>query len=65
MTIPESTVEFSGDSAFVHLLKAEKPHQVFEKHQIKTGLSDGIKLEVTEGLTNGDKIRGAVINKEI
>jgi HlyD family secretion protein len=64
MTIPESTVEFSGDSAFVHLLKAEKPKQIFEKHIVKTGLSDGIKIEVTEGLTNENKIRGAVINKE-
>ena len=64
MTIPESTVEFSGDSAFVHLLKAEKPQQVFEKHAIKTGLSDGIKIEVAEGLTHEDKIRGAAVNKE-
>jgi HlyD family secretion protein len=64
MTIPESTVEFSGDSVFVHLLKAEKPKQLFEKHAIKTGLSDGIKIEVIEGLTHEDKIRGAAINKE-
>ncbi|MDR1525216.1 MAG: efflux RND transporter periplasmic adaptor subunit [Tannerella sp.] len=64
MTIPESTVEFSGDSAFVHLLKVEKPKQVFEKHAIKTGLSDGIKIEVTEGLAHEDKIRGAAVNKE-
>jgi HlyD family secretion protein len=64
MTIPESTVEFNGDSAFVHLVKAEKPKQLFEKHAIKTGLSDGIKIEVTEGLASEDKIRGAVINKE-
>ncbi|MDR3265974.1 MAG: efflux RND transporter periplasmic adaptor subunit [Tannerella sp.] len=64
LTIPESTVEFSGDSAFVQLLKGEKPKQIFEKHHIKTGLSDGIKIEVKENLTKEDKIRGAVINKE-
>jgi HlyD family secretion protein len=64
LTIPESTVEFSGDSVFVQVLKEEKPKQIFEKRQIKTGLSDGIKIEVKEGLTKEDKIRGAVINKE-
>ena len=64
MTIPESAVEFSGDSAFVYLLKEEKPKQLFEKHAIKTGLSDGIKIEITDGLKNENRIRGAVINKE-
>lgn len=62
MTIPESTVEFSGDSAFVQLVKQEKPEQIFEKHPVKVGLSDGIKIEVVEGLTYEDKIRGAVID---
>ena len=64
LTIPESTVEFNGDSAFVQLMTAEKPKQVFEKHYIKTGLSDGIKIEVKEGLTKDDKIRGAAINND-
>ncbi|MDR1380484.1 MAG: efflux RND transporter periplasmic adaptor subunit [Tannerella sp.] len=64
MTIPESAVEFSGDTAFVHLLKAEKPKQLFEKHAIRTGLSDGIKIEVAEGLANEDKIRGAALTSE-
>ena len=64
MTIPESTVELKGDSAFVQLLKQDTPTQIFEKHSIKTGLSDGIKIEVTEGLKPEDKIRGAVINTE-
>ena len=59
LTIPESTVEFHGDTAFVQVVK-----QIFEKRQIKTGLSDGIKIEVKEGLTEKDKIRGAAISKE-
>ena len=62
MTIPESTVAFRGDSAFVQMLKEETPKQVFEEHYIKTGLSDGMKIEITEGLTSEDKVRGAVIN---
>ncbi|MDR2231901.1 MAG: efflux RND transporter periplasmic adaptor subunit [Tannerella sp.] len=62
LTIPESTVEFQGDSTFVQLVKQETPTQIFEKHQIKIGLSDGIKIEVVEGLTANDKIRGAAID---
>lgn len=59
LTVPESTVQFQGDSVFVQLLKQEKPEQIFEKHPIKVGLSDGIKIEVKEGLTESDRIRGA------
>lgn len=60
LTIPESTISFSGDSAFVYILKDtinNKP-QLFEKKHIKIGLSDGIRAEVKNGLTAGDKIRG-------
>lgn len=60
LTIPESTVEFSGDSAFVHLVKNEKP-QEFERRYVMIGLSDGIHIEVTEGLKENDKIRGTEI----
>jgi HlyD family secretion protein len=63
LTIPESSVEFSGDSSFVYLLKTEKP-QEFERHPVKIGLSDGIKIEVIEGLKANDKIRGTEIVEE-
>lgn len=62
LTIPESTVEFQGDSVFVQLVKQEKPEQLFEKHAVVVGLSDGIKIEVKEGLTVNDKVRGAAID---
>lgn len=61
LTIPESTVEFQGDSTFVYLLKQEKPKQVFEKRPIEIGLSDGIHIEVKEGLTTDDSLRGAAL----
>ena len=64
LTIPESTVEFHGDSAFVQLVTQEKPEQVFEQRAIKVGLSDGIKIEILEGLTETEKIRGSVIGAE-
>jgi HlyD family secretion protein len=62
LTVPESTVEFHGDSAFVQIVKQEKPEQIFERHPVVTGLSDGVKIEIKEGLAEGDKIRGAAID---
>ncbi len=64
LTIPESTVEFHGDSTFVQIVKQETPTQIFEKHPITIGLSDGIKVEIKEGLSATDKIRGAAIEEK-
>lgn len=63
LTIPESSLEFSGDSAFVYMVKNEEP-QEFERHFVKIGLSDGINIEVTEGLKENDRIRGSEIIEE-
>jgi HlyD family secretion protein len=60
LTIPESCVEFSNDSAFVYVLKTKEP-QAFTKKLIKIGLSDGVKIEVKSGLTQKEKIRGAEV----
>ncbi|MGL5786242.1 MAG: efflux RND transporter periplasmic adaptor subunit [Bacteroidales bacterium] len=63
LTIPESTIEFSKDTAFVYLLTSnESPEQSFDKKQIKVGLSDGIRIEVISGLTDKDKLRGNIID---
>ena len=62
LTVPESTIEFSGDSAFVQLVKQEQPEQLFERRQVQVGLSDGINIEIQEGLTEQDKVRGAAID---
>ena len=60
LTIPESCLEFSNDSAFVYLLTKDEP-QEFKKTVVKTGLSDGINIQLTQGLKLGEKIRGAEI----
>ena len=64
ITIPESCIEFGGDTAFVYVLKIKEP-QVFTKKQIKIGLSDGVKIEVKSGLKLKDKIRGAEILEKV
>ncbi|NDW19041.1 efflux RND transporter periplasmic adaptor subunit [Dysgonomonas sp. 216] len=63
LTIPESAVTFSKDSAFVYVLKdtISQPQQ-FEKTLIKIGLSDGINVEVKSGIEKGMKIRGNEIS---
>lgn len=58
MSVPEAVVEFDGDDAYVYVLTAEDP-QTFEHRQIKTGMSDGINIEVTDGISADDKLRGA------
>jgi len=62
IVIPESTVEFSNDSAFVYVVTAEKPQQAFDRKHVETGLSDGINIEVKKGLALNDKIRGNAID---
>lgn len=52
--INEKLITFNNDSAFVEV---EVGEQVFEKKQIITGLSDGIKIEVKSGIDKNDKIK--------
>jgi HlyD family secretion protein len=59
IAIPESTIEFSGDSTFVWVLTDSVPEQKFIRRQVTTGLSNGIKLEIKKGLTMKEKVRGA------
>ncbi|MCL2042158.1 MAG: efflux RND transporter periplasmic adaptor subunit [Bacteroidales bacterium] len=61
--IPESAVEFKADTAFVRIMTSETP-QKFEKRNVKLGLSDGINIEIKEGIAIGDKLRGGKKNNE-
>ena len=54
LAISESLLQFENDTVFVEV---ETEPQVFEKRYIKTGLSDGINIEVLEGLSKDDKIK--------
>ncbi|MEI7675840.1 MAG: efflux RND transporter periplasmic adaptor subunit [Bacteroidales bacterium] len=63
LTIPENTVEFSNDSAFVNVLTAEKPAQAFNRKFVKVGMSDGISIEVVSGVKIKDRLRGNKVEK--
>ncbi|MDE7334684.1 MAG: efflux RND transporter periplasmic adaptor subunit, partial [Muribaculaceae bacterium] len=59
MSVPEAVVEFVGDDAFVYVL-TDADKQTFERRQVETGLSDGVNIEITGGITASDKLRGAL-----
>ena len=59
LAVPEGIIEFSGDSTFVWVMTDSIPEHKFERRQIKTGMSDGIKLEIKEGLTGKEKVRAS------
>ncbi|MCE5250244.1 efflux RND transporter periplasmic adaptor subunit [bacterium] len=52
--IPERLVEFKGDSTFVSLKAADADSLV--KRPVKLGFSDGLSVEITEGLSEGEKV---------
>ncbi|MBE9469052.1 MAG: efflux RND transporter periplasmic adaptor subunit [Bacteroidetes bacterium] len=54
LTIDEKNLIFKGDTTFVQVLKKSN---LFEKKRVKTGLSDGLRIEITEGLNKNDKIK--------
>ena len=61
LMIQESALEFSGDSTFVYLKTGESE---YERTPVETGLSDGINIEVRDGLKAGDMVRGTKIFNE-
>ncbi|MFW5773107.1 MAG: efflux RND transporter periplasmic adaptor subunit [Tangfeifania sp.] len=60
LVIPEGLLKFENDSSFVEVQVGEE--QQFEKRYVQTGLSDGINIEITGGLTEGDKVKGEKID---
>jgi hypothetical protein len=53
LQIPERTVTFDGDSAWVNVPGADAKPQ---KRWIRTGLSDAINVQVTSGLREGERV---------
>lgn len=63
LTVPESVVEFGGDSCYVYVRTDTVPRPLFERRAIVTGLSDGINIEVKTGIDSTAVLRGAQINQ--
>ena len=55
LSVPESSLEFVGDDAYVYT-KADDG--TYKQTKVTTGLSDGVNIEIKEGLAEGDTVRG-------
>ena len=60
LSVPESALEFDGDDTYVY----RKSGSDYERIPVKTGLSDGVNIEITEGLKQGEIVRGPKIIEE-
>lgn len=58
LTVPESTIEFSGNDTFVYVVKGSGENITYERRKVITGLSDGVNIEIKSGLSKKDKVRG-------
>lgn len=65
LVVPESAVQFSGDSTFLYVLEStDGKTPSYKQVPVKIGLSDGIRVEVKEGVDEGTQVRGnQLINK--
>lgn len=52
--IPESVLLFEGNQVYVEI---ESSKQKFDRKPVKVGLSDGINIEIKEGVQKSDKIK--------
>ena len=61
LSVPESAIEFSGDSTFVYVISGADKEKAYERRHVQTGLSDGVNIEIKQGLKEGDRVRGPQI----
>lgn len=57
VVLQESAIQFDGEDTYVYL----RTDLGDERRDVKTGISDGINIEIKSGLSEGDKVRGAQI----
>lgn len=60
LTIPESTLDFAGDTVYVNVLGDDDE---YHRRDISTGISNGIDIEVKSGITKDDVLKGNRIYK--
>lgn len=58
LTVPESAVEFAGNKAYVYVLTDTVPEPKFRKTEVRTGLSNGINVQILSGIKSNVKLRG-------
>ena len=58
LSVPESAIGFSGDTAFVYVLEPGTSPKVYRRTRVETGLSDGVDIEIRSGVEEGQTVRG-------
>ena len=58
LSVPESAIEFDGGKTFVYVVNGTGEKTRYERREVKTGLSDGINIEIKSGLTAKERVRG-------
>ena len=62
LSLPESALEFDDDETYVYVLGEDGE---YTRTKVETGLSDGLNIEITSGISEGTKVRGSkIINKK-
>jgi len=61
LSVPESAIEFSGDSTFVYVIGGSPDKKTYTRRPVTIGLSDGVSIEVKKGLGQKERVRGPQI----
>jgi HlyD family secretion protein len=61
LTIPEAVLQFEGDSTFVEIAEGKGQYR---KQPVQVGLSDGIHIEVLEGVESDAEIKNPNVQKD-
>lgn len=61
LCVPESAIEFEVDSTFVYVVQGDEDKKTYVRMHVETGLSDGVKIEIKNGISAKDIIRGPQI----
>ena len=64
LTVPESAVEFEGDSTFVYIVKGTGENKSYDRRAVTIGISDGVNIEIKKGITTKDIVRGPQVVAE-
>lgn len=64
LAIPENCVFYKGEQPYVKVVKGgDSEHPKIEERNVVLGISDGINVEVKQGLQKGEKIESSLIQK--
>ena len=61
LTIPEAVLQFKGDSTYVEIAEGKGQYR---KQPVEVGLSDGIHIEVLEGIDQDTEIKNPNVQRE-